>query len=107
MDKKGLTVEQHLQADMEEFSQKDKSVIFRDYVIPNIPYHFVSKNYLISDRYCDYLCYVDPGEKYHSYLIFVLSSEMKLCSKFNNIFSQFLQSFSWISDQVVDNTNKK
>lgn len=107
LEKQGLTVDQHLQADMEEFRQKDIGVTFEEFFPPDISYPFASKKYLIDDRYSDYLCYVDPGEKYNCYVIFVLSSDLKQCSEYNDIYQEFLKSFSWITDQVLDNTIKK
>jgi hypothetical protein len=106
MDKQGLTVEQHLKADMDKFSQDDKSVAFKEFAVTSISYHYASKNYLIGSRHCDYLCYIDPGEKYHTYLIFVLSADMKHCSKYNDVFRQFLRSFFWVTDQSFDHTAK-
>ncbi len=107
LDKQGLTVEQHLKADMDEFSRKDMKVVFEEFTPPDISYPFASKKYLIGDRSCDYLCYVDPGEKYNCYLIFVLTSEMKQCSEYNEIFCKFLKSFFWVTDQMFDNTKEK
>jgi hypothetical protein len=79
----------------------------RNFSLTDISYSFASKKYLIGDRYCDYLCYVDPGEKYDSYLIFVLSAEVKHCSEYNNVFRQFLKSFFWITDRVMDHADKE
>ena len=107
LNKQGLTVEQHLKADMDKFSKKDMEVIFEEFTPPVISYHFASKKYRIGDRYCDYLCYVDPGDKSDYYVIFVLSSDMKQCSEYNDLYRQFLKSFFWITDQVFDQTIKK
>ncbi|MBN2241124.1 MAG: hypothetical protein JW793_00435 [Acidobacteria bacterium] len=104
--KQELTVEEHLKADMERFSQDDKGVVFEEFRPAGISYSFASKKYLFGDRYCDYLCYVDPGEKYNSYIIFVLSADMGNCSEYNDIYGQFLKSFFWITDEVFDRTNK-
>ena len=100
MDKQGLTVEEHLQADMKHYMSKNQSIRFKKYDVEGFRYHYASKNYLIDDKYCDYLCYVDPGPDCKSYLIFVLTSNMKDCGRYTDVFNTFLKSFIWGGDKV-------
>ena len=100
MDKQGLTVEEHLQADMKNYKNKKQSIEFKKYDVKGFLYHYVSKNYLIDGKFCDYLCYADPGPDCKSYLIFVLTSGMKDCGKYTDVFNTFLKSFTWGGDKV-------
>ncbi|MBN2320437.1 MAG: hypothetical protein JXR49_15250 [Acidobacteria bacterium] len=77
--KQGMTVDQHLEADMEEFSQKDIEVVFEEFIPSSIAYSFASKKYLIGDRYCDYLCYVDPGEEYKVPILMAINFISRVC----------------------------
>lgn len=101
LDKEGLTVEQHLEIDMKNFKKKKQTIQFKQFDINDIPYHHASKTYLIDNKYCDYLCYVDPGPEYMTYLIFVLSADMKVCDEYTATFRTFLKSFLWGGDQVI------
>jgi len=100
MDKECLTVKQHLEADMKNFKIKKQKIQFKRFDVKDIRYRHASKTYLIDNKYCDYLCYVDPGPEYRTYLIFVLSADMKACGKYTTIFRTFLKSFQWGGDQV-------
>lgn len=102
MDKQGLTVEEHLKADMKDYKNKNQSIQFKKYNVKGFRYHYASKNYLIGNKYCDYLCYADPGPDCKSYLIFVLTSNMKECGRFTDVFNTFLKSFTWGGDKVED-----
>ena len=99
MDKKGLTVEQHLKADTENF-KKRHSIQLKKFDVKDIRYRHATSLYLIDNEFCDYLCYIDPGEGYRSYLIFVLSSDMNICGKYTDVFRTFLKSFLWGGDDV-------
>jgi len=99
LDKQGLTVEQHLAADAEDF-RKRHSVQYKKFNVQGIKYQYVTRLDLIDNQYCDYLCYVDPGATYQSYLIFVLSADMKLCNKYTDLYRTFLKSFFWGGDDV-------
>ncbi len=95
-------MEEHLQADIQESKLRAKSIQFMLSNVPDLRYHFASKNYLIDEQQCDYLCYVDPGKNYQSYLIFVLSTYLKNCSRCDDVFCKFLKSFSWGGNKVID-----
>jgi hypothetical protein len=99
LDKQGLTVEQHLAADGDDF-KKRHSVQFKKFNMHGIRYRYATRLDLIDNQYCDYLCYVDPGATYQSYLIFVLSADMKVCNKYTDLYRTFLKSFFWGGDDV-------
>jgi hypothetical protein len=97
--KQGLTVEQHLAADAEDF-KKRHSVQFKKFKVDGIRYHNAARLDLIDNKYCDYLCYVDPGAFHQSYVIFVLSADMNVCNKYTDLYRTFLKSFLWGGNDV-------
>jgi len=106
MEKGGLTVEENLKADMDAFAQR-KSVKFNKFDAPNVQYHYAAMEYVIDNKTCDYLCYIDPGKEYKVYLIFVLSVEMKNSKKYIDVFRQLIKSFIWGGNQLNDPANGK
>ncbi len=99
MGKGGLTVEENLKADMGDFARR-KSVKFKKFVVPGVRYHYAAMEYLIDNKTCDYLCYLDPGKEYKAYLIFVLSVDTKNSGKYVDVFQQLIKSFMWGGDQA-------
>jgi len=99
LDKQGLSVEQHLAADAKKF-KKEHSVQSKEFQVKDVQYRHATRLDLIDDKYCDYLCYIDPGETFQSYLIFVLSADMKVCEKYTDLYRTFLRSLFWGGDQV-------
>lgn len=106
MEKGGLTVEENLKTDMDDFARR-KSVKFKKFDVPGIRYHYAAMEYLIDNKTCDYLCYVDPGKEYKSYLIFVLSVDTKNSGKYVDVFQQLIKSFMWGGDQANDSASGK
>lgn len=99
LDKLGLSVDQHLAADAKKFKKK-YSVQFDKFQVKDIQYRHATRLDLIDNKYCDYLCYIDPGETFQSYLIFVLSADTKVCGKYTDLYRTFLKSFFWGGDQI-------
>ena len=99
LDKQGLSVEKHLAADAENFKKKH-SVQYKEFQVKDIHYRYAARLDLIDDKYCDYLCYIDPGAAFQSYMIFVLSADMNVCEKYTNLYRTFLKSFFWGGDKV-------
>jgi hypothetical protein len=106
LDKSGFSVEENLKADMDNFTKR-KSVKFNKFDVSDIQYHYAAMEYVIDNKTCDYLCYIDPGKEYKVYLIFVLSVEMKNSGKYIDVFQQLIKSFMWGGDQVNDPANSK
>jgi hypothetical protein len=94
MDKSGLTVADHLKADM-DYYRKDSKVKFETFKVHGLHYTYAAKRYRIKDKSCDYVCYIDPDKEQQSYLIFVLTANEKNCSKYEGVFVDMLKSFSW------------
>lgn len=100
--KDGLTVQQHLEVDMQAFSQRKKSVVFEVFDVPGLSYKQASKKYIINDNQVDYLCYLDPGDKYNQYVIFVLTGPKGMAEKALDEFIPLLQSFIWLELTVAE-----
>ena len=95
MDKMGLAVSDHLKADMDYYRKNSIKVKFDRFSVDNLDYQYAAKKYRIEDKSCDYVCYLDPGTQEQSYLIFVLTTDIKHCSKYEGLFVNMLKSFSW------------
>jgi hypothetical protein len=95
MDKMGLAVSDHLKADMDYYRKNNIKVKFDRFSVDNLNYQYAAKKYRIEDKSCDYVCYIDPGRQEQSYLIFVLTTDIKHCSKYEGLFVNMLKSFSW------------
>jgi hypothetical protein len=106
MSKSRLSVQEHLEADMENYRKSDKKVDFKNFKIANIDYEAATKKYIIDDKTCDYLCYLDPGKNIDVYLIFVLNAYMNVCDDFTKTFSELISSFRWLGVKAITNQNK-
>lgn len=101
------SVEEHLKIGMNNFKRKKNKVIFEDFKVVNLKYKYASKKYLIDNKTCDYLCYLDPGKDSLVYLLFVLTAEKEICNKYLDAFNELLKSFTWIGQDVkVQNKTK-
>ncbi|MDT8900701.1 hypothetical protein [Anaeroselena agilis] len=94
--KNGLTVSQHIQADMDAFSQKKKRIAFEAFDISNLKYEHASRKYIINDNQIDFLCYIDPGEKWNNYVILALTAPRDLAEKNCDVFISLVRSFLWV-----------
>ncbi len=95
MDKTGLTVSDHLKADMDDYRKNAGKVKFETFNVRGLHYTYAAKKYRIKDKSCDYVCYIDPDKEQQSYLIFVLTANEKNCSTYEGLFVDMLKSFSW------------
>ncbi len=95
MDKMGLRVDEHLQADMNDSRKGNADVSFHPYKIGKMKYTAATRKYRYGKKSCDYLCYVDPGKGEPSYLIFVLTTDYKNCDTYTEDFRAMLESFQW------------
>ena len=95
MTKAGATVEQSLGADMKDFSLRKASMAFADLEIKDVPYHYAAKEYLIDNMDRDYLCYIDLGQDWPFYVIFVLSGPKDVSPAYLNDFGNLVRSFQW------------
>jgi hypothetical protein len=95
MDKMGLTVSDHLKADMDHYRKDNAKVKFETFKVSGLHYTYAAKKYRIKDKSCDYVCYIDPDKEQQSYLIFVLTANEKNCSAYEGLFVDMLKSFSW------------
>ena len=102
LNKEGLTVHQHIEVDMQAFSQRKKSVVFESFYVRDLIYKQASKKYIIDGDQIDYLCYLDPGEKYNQYVIFVLTGPKGMSEKVFEAFVPLVQSFSWLELTVTE-----
>ncbi len=100
--KNGLTVAQHLQADMNNFSTRKKKIAFEEFDIPGLKYTYAAKKYIINDDQIDYLCYIDPGEKFPLYAILVLTASRDLAEKNRDVFLYLVRSFFWMGEIEVE-----
>ena len=99
MDKMGLTVSDHLKADMDYYRKNSAKVKFEHSSVSGLHYTYAAKKYRIKDKSCDYVCYIDPDKEQQSYLIFVLTANEKHCSTYEGLFVDMLKSFSWGSKE--------
>jgi len=99
MDKTGLTVSDHLTADMDYYRKNEIKVKFEKFSAGKLAYTYAAKKYRIEDKSCDYVCYLDPDKKQQSYLIFVLTADVEHCGDYTKAFVDMLKSFSWGNKQ--------
>jgi hypothetical protein len=107
MDKMGLTVSDHLKADMDYYRKNNIKVKFDTFSVGDIAYTYAAKKYRIKDKSCDYVCYIDPDKEQRSYLIFVLTADEKNCSAYEGLFIDMIKSFSWGNKEPVPNHSKE
>jgi hypothetical protein len=85
---------------MDLYKNDKRKIIFKDFEIADLKYKNYTKQYIINDTTCDYLCYLDPGTEFDTYVMFVLATNTKNCDKHFTVFTSLLQSFSWGGDKV-------
>jgi hypothetical protein len=95
MEKYYRDVKMHLSCDMDLYKNEKKKILFKDFEIAGVKYKNYTKQYIINDTTCDYVCYLDPGADGNTYLIFVLAEREKNCGKYIKVFQSLLHSFSW------------
>jgi hypothetical protein len=95
----GLTVSDHLKADMDYYRKDNAKVKFETFKVSGLHYTYAAKKYRLKDKSCDYVCYIDPDKEQQSYLIFVLTANEKNCSTYEGLFVDMLKSFSWGSKE--------
>ncbi len=93
----GLTVAQHLQADMNDFSNRKKKIAFEEFDIPGLKLEYAAKKYLINDDQTDYLCYIDTNAESSIFAVIVLTAPKDLAEKYRDDFIYMARSFSWWS----------
>ncbi len=101
MDKLGLTVADHLKSDMDYYRENNIKVKFDSFSVGELKYAYAAKKYRIEDKSCDYVCYIDPGKGQQSYLIFVLTADVRHCSDYRSAFVDMLKSFTWGSEELA------
>jgi hypothetical protein len=100
MEKYYKDVGAHLSGDMDQYKNDKTKIIFKDFKPGNLKYKNYTKQYLINDKTCDYLCYLDPGAEFDTYVMFVLATDKTNCDKYFTVFQSLLRSFTWGGDKV-------
>ncbi|MDR3564780.1 MAG: hypothetical protein P4N59_25575 [Negativicutes bacterium] len=95
------SVEQSLASDMRDFALRKRSLVFSDLAVEGLSYRYAAKQYLIDNRDVDYLCYVDPGEEWPAYVIFVLSGPTGVSPGYLGDFQALVRSFQWGGEATV------
>lgn len=101
MEKYYRDIKMHLSSDMDLYKNDKRKILFKDFQIAGVKYKNYTKQYIINDTTCDYVCYLDPGTEIDTYLIFVLAERENNCGKYVAVFQSMLHSFSWGGDKVT------